>query len=300
MVPQCEETKLDRNPLTFEIPQNLKPFRLRILAENIGRNDIILLDNVRYDGQICEVPSTTPSVLPLPLPTTTEETAVTLALPSLPSSPSTDLEQNVVTEEDATPSESAVLVTNDERLEATTTEAVIDPALDPCRVLVCDFNHGDACMFERSGTGATAEWRVGDAATGNPHTGIRRNHPSDGRLSGFAYVGLDGNDFSNEVFVMESHKFHLKQKAYLTFDLYHRSVGPELKVCINSFEDCPYGSPPLDVSQFWKTGQTLLLGEYAERVFFIVGKVRQNLYLAVDNIRLQNMDGSDYCSSRRK
>ena len=48
--------------------------------------------------------------------------------------------------------------------------------------------------------------------------------------AGFVYIGLDNNDFSSEVFVLESPRFHLSEPAYLTFDLYERSMGPQLKV----------------------------------------------------------------------
>lgn len=54
--PQCEETKMDANPLTFEIPESLKPFRLRIQLEHIkGSEDIAFIDNVHYDGKTCEI-----------------------------------------------------------------------------------------------------------------------------------------------------------------------------------------------------------------------------------------------------
>uniref|UniRef100_A0A914YUU2 MAM domain-containing protein n=1 Tax=Panagrolaimus superbus TaxID=310955 RepID=A0A914YUU2_9BILA len=54
-LPNCEESKLDVNPLTFEIPGNDKPFRIRIQIDLIGSNDIILLDNIDYEAQFCEI-----------------------------------------------------------------------------------------------------------------------------------------------------------------------------------------------------------------------------------------------------
>jgi hypothetical protein len=54
--PQCEETKLDANPLTFEIPESLKPFRLRIQVDNVGgKDDIAFIDNVQYEGKLCKI-----------------------------------------------------------------------------------------------------------------------------------------------------------------------------------------------------------------------------------------------------
>ena len=51
-----KETKLDANPLTFEIPESLKPFRLRIQVDNVGgKDDIAFIDNVQYEGKLCKI-----------------------------------------------------------------------------------------------------------------------------------------------------------------------------------------------------------------------------------------------------
>jgi hypothetical protein len=54
-MPSCEESKMDVNPLTFEVPGSLTPFKLRIQVEAIGRDEIVFLDSVRYEGRFCEV-----------------------------------------------------------------------------------------------------------------------------------------------------------------------------------------------------------------------------------------------------
>lgn len=46
---------MDTNPLTFEIPLSMDPFRIRILIENIGQHDIVFIDNIFYQGTICRV-----------------------------------------------------------------------------------------------------------------------------------------------------------------------------------------------------------------------------------------------------
>lgn len=46
---------MDSNPLTFEIPPSLEPFRIRVLIENIGHHDIVFIDNISYQGTICRV-----------------------------------------------------------------------------------------------------------------------------------------------------------------------------------------------------------------------------------------------------
>jgi hypothetical protein len=101
---------------------------------------------------------------------------------------------------------------------------------------------------------------------GNPHTGITRPNSFDSKMTGFAFVGLDGNDFSDEVFVLESPYFETREPVYLTFDLYQRSKGPQLKICLNSFDECPYTSPPLSAKEYWRTNQRLLLDEGTQKV----------------------------------
>ena len=39
----------------FEIPGSVKPFRLRLQVENVGENDVVFIDNVKYDGKICDM-----------------------------------------------------------------------------------------------------------------------------------------------------------------------------------------------------------------------------------------------------
>uniref|UniRef100_A0AC34FN41 Uncharacterized protein n=1 Tax=Panagrolaimus sp. ES5 TaxID=591445 RepID=A0AC34FN41_9BILA len=144
-----------------------------------------------------------------------------------------------------------------------------------------------------------AAWQVSKTLLGNPHTGIHKLNPKD-NSSGFVYVGLDGNDFSSEVFVLESSRFKLQEPAYLFFDVYQRSMGIQLKVCINGFEDCPYSNPPLKASEFWLQDQQVYLPTGSEKIYFLASKVRQNLYLALDNIRLQTIDGQSYCPEMYK
>jgi hypothetical protein len=54
-IPSCEESKMDVNPLTFEVPSSLTPFKLRIQVDAIGQEDIVFLDSVRYEGRFCEL-----------------------------------------------------------------------------------------------------------------------------------------------------------------------------------------------------------------------------------------------------
>ena len=44
---------MDVNPLTFEIPPSSRPFRLRIQVEALGRDEIVFVDSIRYEGRLC-------------------------------------------------------------------------------------------------------------------------------------------------------------------------------------------------------------------------------------------------------
>lgn len=60
---------------------------------------------------------------------------------------------------------------------------------------------------------------------------INKNHSL--HPAGFLYTGSDNRDLSNEVFVLQSPQFRppeAQRSIYLKFDLYLRSVGPQLKV----------------------------------------------------------------------
>ncbi|CAD5232170.1 unnamed protein product [Bursaphelenchus xylophilus] len=288
--PQCEESHMDSNPLTFEIPQSLRPFRLRVQVDSIGKDDIVFLDSIRYEGKFCEVYG------PEKKNTTTTRT-VANAAPTRSFKPTKSITDNDIvysTTESIKKKKvfgtTSIVHSEDRDLGSQ------QGKLDVCEALSCDFNHGDSCYYSLSGLGGTAEWRIGEHYFGNPHTGIHKANPIDQRMTGFAFVGLDRNDFSTEVFVLESARFFTKEPVYLVFDLYQRSVGPQLRVCVNSFDNCPYVNPPLNAREFWRHDQRILLDEEAEKVYFIAGKVGRNLYLAIDNIRLQTSDFEDYCS----
>ncbi|CAD5222743.1 unnamed protein product [Bursaphelenchus okinawaensis] len=295
--PQCEESHMDANPLTFEIPQSLRPFRLRIQVDAIGKDDIVFLDSMRYEGKLCEVSG--------PIGKNDSEPKIVANAAPIrsfkPAKPITDNEIDDFEEIETTTEmvikkklfgSTSIVHSEDKERDLGNQRG----KLDVCEALSCDFNHGDSCYYSLSGLGGTAEWRIGEHYFGNPHTGIHKANPIDQRMTGFAFVGLDRNDFTNEVFVMESVRFYTNQPVYLVFDLYQRSIGPQLRVCINSFDNCPYVNPPLNAREFWRHDQRILLDDDAEKIFFIAGKVGRNLYLAIDNIRIQTSDFDDYCS----
>ncbi|EYC42484.1 hypothetical protein Y032_0530g3005 [Ancylostoma ceylanicum] len=165
-----------------------------------------------------------------------------------------------------------------------------------CEALTCDFNHNHSCFYKLSGFGSTSPWLIGTSFVGNRHTGVQRLNSEDSDRVGFAYVGRDHIDDSNEVFVMESPKFAISTDARLLFDVYLRSHSPRLKVCVDSFDDCPYESPRISKHEFWLLDRSVELRKGVRKVYFIATSVRQNQFLAVDRVRVA-LDGKP-CEAR--
>ncbi|KAK5975265.1 hypothetical protein GCK32_006324, partial [Trichostrongylus colubriformis] len=167
----CEDAVAAPNPLTFAVPYSVDPITLRIELANINSQDIILIDNLYYEGRIWV-------------------TAIRFQL-------------------------------------AESKEA--DGDILACEELTCDFNHNHSCFYQMNGFGSTSPWQVGTSFVGNRHTGVQRLNPFDTNRVGYAYVGKDHVDQSDEIFVMESPKLTISSDARLTFDVYIRSHSPQLK-----------------------------------------------------------------------
>lgn len=168
--PNCEESRLDINPLTFEIPGSLKPFRIRIQIDHIGDSDIILLDNVVYEGTICELVDDNNSndfqKLRAEGTANFNSDAIFPQINSLDTTTSGQL-----TLEGVDPTADAIIPTENLESKAilpdnSVTENEGDgPAvrpdfeketpMDACRALTCSFNYGDACFYRLSGLGGT-------------------------------------------------------------------------------------------------------------------------------------------------
>ncbi|GMT09163.1 hypothetical protein PFISCL1PPCAC_460, partial [Pristionchus fissidentatus] len=170
-------------------------------------------------------------------------------------------------------------------------------SVDVCDALACTFNEEHSCLYSLGGIGSTSSWTHSHNFIGNHLTGVQQNSPGDYRTTGFVYVGRNHKDVSDEVFVMESAKFTLRKSVQLSFDLFLRSYGPQLKVCIDSFDYCPYSSPTIDKTKFWYRSQSVFIPPGVRKIYFIAGKLRQNLFLAVDNIQIRTEKGDNYCDT---
>uniref|UniRef100_A0A1I8AG04 MAM domain-containing protein n=1 Tax=Steinernema glaseri TaxID=37863 RepID=A0A1I8AG04_9BILA len=327
--PNCAELSLEPNPLMFEVPQNIVPFRIRIEVANLAADDIVLLDNVLFKGQICEV-NIVPFRIRIEVANLAADDIVlldnvlfkgqicevleqSLSLPSIPttipsfvsSSASFDPTPTLIPLEDVTSRLQQPIVDGSAVPQEVDSDAVIENEFELtdsaavneiCDSLQCNFNANDACFYNVAGLGSTGEWRVGNGHLGNRLTGVRMN-PNDPSNGGFLYVGREHFDQSADVFVLESVKFALGEPVMLVFDVFQRSFGPRLKVCLNTFDNCPYANPPIKASEWWFRDQELLLDKSTQKVYFVADRVSANLYLALDNIRLRNAaDNRPLCS----
>uniref|UniRef100_A0A183BI41 MAM domain-containing protein n=1 Tax=Globodera pallida TaxID=36090 RepID=A0A183BI41_GLOPA len=319
LVPLCEESKMDINPLTFEIPQNERPFRLRIQIDNIvGRDDIVLIDNIRYDGNIIclnEPKPPTKSITELLMsktPTGGEEEleAVEGKLNDeeakergakgrkmeqdgtiggkVPTGEPLELFGPISKRDNGLYHDEAMRQKsfknkNDFGQHFTSFHRSKDGAFGPdgtslCAALKCNFDAGKACRYRRKGIDAISSWK----------------------LHGQCQIG-DLEELEDELFVLESPKLRVNESLFLVFDLFQRSVGPQLRVCLNTLRNCSFENPRKPhKAKHWLVGQKVILPRGTEKVFFVGSKLRRNHFIAIDNIRLQSMNFGEICDSEEK
>ncbi|CAJ0577241.1 unnamed protein product, partial [Mesorhabditis spiculigera] len=284
--PICDYMVSPENPLNVTIPGSGEPFRLYIESRGLSEEAIILIDNIRYDGQLCEVDAPNNggakpfslSITPSKQPGNTATTAKSDA--------SVDFE---VLE----PGEAPIFTSSTVSEKDTKTYPI-------CRALPCNFNDGAGCHYSMTGIGSTSRWQIGQKFIGNKLTGVHVddfNEMANEREAGYAFVGSDYEGLQDEVFVMESPRFAHRENSYLVFDLFLRSFGPQLRVCIDSFDYCPYSNPAVNKTKYWFVDQRVFLPPGMKKVYFIAGKVKRHHFLAIDNIRLQKESGGDPCAN---
>ncbi|CAB3398955.1 unnamed protein product [Caenorhabditis bovis] len=282
----CEDILPMPNPVQFTVPMTSQPIKIRIEIVNVQPEDIVLIDNLYYDGQVCELVDDDEEEA-------TTTTTTTTTSPSL----ITAADSEVAKFFEDTEKPSIYGIKSTESLVPLDSSSVSFNELTPCSALRCTFNDGDSCFYGLSGIGSTQPWLLSDKLVGNRHTGIQRINVEDQDKVGFVYVGDDVANNAENIFVMESPKFTLNSDAVLIFDVYLRSISPRLKVCIDSFDDCPYSSPALEKHEYWHFSHKVPLKTGASKVFFVATNVKKHQFLAVDNIRLENPDGTSYCTS---
>ncbi|CAJ0592010.1 unnamed protein product [Cylicocyclus nassatus] len=294
----CENAYDVPNPINITIPHSVEPITVRIEILNINSIDIVLIDSLYYEGQLCELVDEKEQNF------VTDPTLLTSSIqPHLSINKITrDADTNEPTVDHATQDwvGTEIIVDGDTRANAVKVDSTAledDPDIVACEGLTCDFNHNHSCFYKLSGFGSTSPWLIGTSFVGNRHTGVQRLNQDDSNRVGFAYVGRDHADESNEIFVMESPKITISTDANFLFDVYLRSYSPHFKVCVDSFENCLYESPSVSKNAFWIRDNSIVLQKGVRKVYLITTNVRQNQFLAVDRLRLQ-LSGKP-CAVRR-
>ncbi|KAL3104680.1 hypothetical protein niasHT_022391 [Heterodera trifolii] len=357
--PQCEESKMDVNPLTFEIPQNGGPFRIRIEVDNIvGREDMVLIDNIKYDGNggkncLNEPEVVTKNAVDGLLINKKQQLAISddergeFDTTERDEKEEEDEEEEEEGQKGGKEDETANTSKGDKHLELfglinekegnyhegkpqrkmplsqrgkefgqhsgdirfrsvlrRTKDETFGVIFGPqfaslCEALKCNFDNGKACKYKLRANGGMSAWKIAKGPVGNVHTGIHKDSRGQNAKMGFAFVGSDSKESENEFFVFVSPELRVDRPVTLLFDLFQRSVGPQLRVCLNTLRNCSYENPAkLDKVKHWLIGQKVLLPRGTERVFFLGSKVRRNHFIAIDNIRLQPMNLSrEICES---
>ncbi|GMR58686.1 hypothetical protein PMAYCL1PPCAC_28881, partial [Pristionchus mayeri] len=335
----CEEmAEWDVNaPISTSIPPSVDPFKLRIEVSGLTSSSIVLIDNIRYEGQICElindeVQITRDETTDFPVlaevdneverpkkkrkPAESKHTIQGISMkkhrdddtnqeepvaaPPPPPLASEGREEEKEEEKEEKEEEEMFIICGNASNDLLEEPVQDSESVDVCEALSCTFNEEHSCLYSLGGIGSTSSWSHAHNFIGNHLTGVQQNSPGDYTTTGFVYVGQNHKDVSDEVFVMESAKFTLHKSVQLSFDLFLRSFGPQLKVCIDSFDYCPYSSPSIDKTRFWYRNQAVFIPPGVRKIFFIAGKLRQNLFLAVDNIQIKTERGDNYCDTNNR
>ncbi|VDO48507.1 unnamed protein product [Haemonchus placei] len=264
----CEDAVDAPNPLSFTVPYSVDPFTIRIELTNINSQDVILIDNLYYEGRICEEVDDDESA------STAEENSSSVAVSkvnhlmedlecSVRKSPVYEVKaekQNHLVNghvardafaggaelepiggamtfdigsnsEPEQPPPIAVQETVGQIDQDGKLNSTEERAADllACEELACDFNHNHSCFYKLNGFGSTL---VSKQLLFMKMAPLDLSHYArclDVNV-GYVYVGKNHVDTSNEIFVMESPKFRISSDARLTFDVYLRSHSPQLKV----------------------------------------------------------------------
>ncbi|EGT46984.1 hypothetical protein CAEBREN_01949 [Caenorhabditis brenneri] len=250
----CQLLQRVSNPLNFSIPTTVDELRVRIEVTNIDGDSIALIDNLHYNGQICEL-----------IDEATEHSLVSFngdssSVPSLiTGEPSTDPTVQKFFEEDSTTSEDTettstfgLEIKTSTASSKSTTSHVNVKELSFCSALTCSFNDGDSCFYGLSGVGSTSTWILSDRLIGNRHTGIQR---------------LNLDDQSKGIICRDGIKCIL---ISVGFAYVGKTIVFFFKVCFDNFENCPYISPPVRKNKFWLGNQNVTLKEGSKKVINVV------------------------------
>ncbi|VDD84993.1 unnamed protein product, partial [Enterobius vermicularis] len=224
---ECFGLKFDKNPVEFLLNKTNEVFTLRIEVDFLQKNEVAIIDDILFNAKFC----------------------------------SENLEE---------PEEKYA---SDNRIEVEGLLPIEDQTADNnrlysnfCRSIACDFNQDSNCEYGNAENIPRNMWKLGFDQIGNPLTGVKKTEVDDSTSDGFAYVGKEGTDQCQNPCVLVSPLFDLTNPVYLVFDLFLRSVGPKLQVCINNEKFCPYSNPEVSASELWFYNQTVLLPTWSRKV----------------------------------
>ncbi|CEF69315.1 Hypothetical protein SRAE_2000396500 [Strongyloides ratti] len=301
----CEATTIDENPLTFEIPENLKPFTIRLHINDIDEDKIIFIDDIKYQGQLCENIEDIKNL--------SNETLVKLNENELEDNLNPDKLKSILNNNKLSRNsnqETSFVMGDyndlmdesiDESLTMKTTSLQKEKE-NLCQLLICNFNDNSTCNYNSFSDLATEPWKVSLIGIGNPLTGIHKKNPNDDKNKSYLLIAGNENEENdgNDVYILESPYFKSNENFFLVFDIYQRSVGVNFLVCLDTFENCPYKNPPIDKNMYWFTNEKVLVEKHVQKIYFVVDLIKAHQYFGLDNIRLQTTNNGqfeNYCKN---
>uniref|UniRef100_A0A0N5A2Z7 MAM domain-containing protein n=1 Tax=Parastrongyloides trichosuri TaxID=131310 RepID=A0A0N5A2Z7_PARTI len=309
----CEPAAIDENPLTFEMPENLRPFTIRLHIKNINENNVILIDKIKYDAQLCENVEEGEDMSI----SNSNETLIGIHGNEIDDNPTQSPEKVRYVVDDGH-------IVKDEKVETSFVTEDYNEVMDGnvednsdatplsgkeketlCGLLRCNFNDNSTCNYNPFSDLATRPWQLSSVGVGNPLTGIHKTDPNDNVKGGyFLFAGhdIEPND-GNDVYILESPIFKSDDDFYILFDIYQRSVGVNFLICLDTFENCPYKNPPVNKNRYWFTKERLLIEKATTKIYFVIDLIDPHQYFALDNIQLETFTANgyeDYCPKRRQ
>jgi hypothetical protein len=121
--------------MIVQVPQNFEPFIIRLEVNDMERADLVMIDSIIYEGQLCE--------LARKLALWKNCFFVFLQVPD---------------ETSSAPSSTQTIVEREPSEREPSDQEPMSDLPNQCKAVECDFNDGDACLYNTEGLGGRCEF----------------------------------------------------------------------------------------------------------------------------------------------
>ncbi|CEF59743.1 Concanavalin A-like lectin/glucanases superfamily domain-containing protein [Strongyloides ratti] len=108
----------------------------------------------------------------------------------------------------------------------------------------------------------------------------------------YIYAGNTNNP--NDIFILSTQKeVFFNQPSRILFDFYHAGIHGELKVCLNTINECPFSFSSSNLTmnaRKWQKGEIIIPNISKHRIFIYASGLINNYFIGFDNIRLVQLN----------